>query len=80
MSSSNKIENRAGYVLVSMIGPIFAIVAVVTLVVWLVLQGWEAYPDVIQTVLKVVGGLAAISFVGAGAWDAWKNRGKSRGF
>lgn len=72
-------DNR-GYVLVSLLGPVLALVAAATAAVWLIRANWATFPPGIQTALKLLGiGLAVASFAFS-VWRESRSTEQPRGF
>lgn len=79
-SIGSRTPGRGGYLLVSLLGPLFGAGLAVGLSVWLIASRWSTFSPGMQSGLKVAGVLAGIGLVGVNVWTASKGRGNRRGF
>ena len=74
------LDEARGYLLVSMLGPTLGVALIVTLGLWLVGSSWDSFPPTLQTIIKIVGGLAIATFMGATIRADRRGGGNRRGF
>jgi len=61
-------QDQSGHILVSMLGPVLAVVAVATGMVWLIREKWASFPPAVQTGLKLLGIAFAVASFAFSVW------------